>query len=117
MRPKNVGYRDHTKLLFKDLAILEINDLIDLEILKLIYGIAYEKVPQPVQNIFVSDVSHDYQTRQRNNPQFVDSRNYPDIIRSFICKGPSLWSMLDNKIKQSPSYNSFCRSFKRTVFT
>ena len=49
---KNVGYTAHTNELFKELGILKISDLIELELNKFVYMSMRNKLPGPLTNIF-----------------------------------------------------------------
>ena len=65
-------------------------------------------MPQPLYIFFpTSNTWHDYQTRHRNDPQFNQKRKYSILSKSFLCKGPSLWTHLELDIKNSPNKKAF----------
>ena len=115
---KNVKVNAHTDLIFKELSVLKVNEVINLENLKLIFNVYRNSTPDPICEIFSSSASqHTYLTRHRHDPVFAEKRNYSAIQNSFICRGPSLWSNLDNSIKNSPSSDSFARNYKRYILS
>ena len=105
-----------TKYLYDKLSLLKLNDIIHLEILKLMYKISEGSAPQPLQNIFSSNyANHTYNTRHRLDPQYAKSRKYVGIQKSFICIGPSLWSNLDRSIKNCPTLSNFVNNYKKSI--
>ena len=116
---KNVPYNTpNTDAIFQELRILKLEQFIDLEIAKLMYKVAQGIIPKAIKDIFVLNRPlHRYSTRHINDPQFNQTRNFAGISKSFLCKGPEIWSKLDNKIKSCKSVKSFSRQFKNTFFT
>ena len=56
-----------TQYLYDKLSLLKLNDIIHLEILKLMYKISEGSAPLPLQNIFTSNYAdHTYNTRNRS---------------------------------------------------
>ena len=63
-------YNAHTDPIFKKLNILKLENLIDLEMMKLSYRYVHKTLPMPVSNLFkANSYNHGYQTRARNNPR------------------------------------------------
>ncbi len=92
----------HSQMLYcKKTDILLIDELLDLELLKISHRYVNETLPKPVEtlpkpvaNLFqANDYNHMYLTRARNNPRI--ERHQSKIFHdSFLCRGPSIWSNL-----------------------
>ena len=97
---------------------MNVNELIDLEAVKLMYNVTNKKAPSPVSDIFnSSDTVHNYQTRHRFDPQFDQKRNYVCITKSFLCRSPSLWLNIDPNLKNCPNIKSFTNNWKKSLFS
>ena len=109
----NAQYNAHTGPLFKKFNILTFSDCISLELVKLIYQTSKRILPLPVLNLFErAGDYHQYNTRNRNNP-IISSHNSTIFNKSFLCKGPSLWTSLSNDLKNSKSLHSFANRFRK----
>ena len=108
------SYNSHTDPLFVDLNILKFNDVVDVELMKLMYNHSKNLLPNPIQSLFTlnRDVHH-YNTRHRNDPVVI-SRHYAPLDKSFLCKAPLLWSALDPSIKSCRTINSFKNNLKKS---
>ena len=111
----NAKYNAHTDPIFKALQLLKLDDIIQFELLKLMYLATQFHVPITLQNIFlINQIQHQHNTRRRNDP-IVIRRNYAPIDRSFLCRGPILWSNLHQDFKSSRSINSFSKQIKNLI--
>ena len=106
-------YNASTDALFVDLNLLKLADMIDLEMLKLMYLFSKNALPQSMVSVFtVNRLTHNYNTRFRNDPQIMQ-RNYSILDRSFLCRAPARWSNLPMDIKSCPTISSFKRNVKK----
>ena len=106
-------YNSHTDPLFVSLNILKFADIVDIELLKLMYHHSKNLLPDPVQKLFNTNRDlHQYNTRHRNDPIII-ARNYAPLDRSFLCKAPLLWSALNPDIKSCKTIDSFKRNIKK----
>ena len=85
---KNASYNAHTNDIFKELGILKLQDMIDVELNKLMYLATKLKLPKPLNNIVTlnSDV-HQYKTRNRKDPRSFSHKSAV-FNNSFLAKGP-----------------------------
>ena len=114
---KNVKYNAHTDPLFKELQILSVSEIINLETSKLMYNVFKNNVPEPISDMFEASTNrHSYMTRYRNDPQFYQKPTVSAILKSFLYKGPDLWHNLDLNLKESSSLKCFTRNYKRLMF-
>ena len=97
--------------------IMTIYNLVDLELCKFMFHYVHKTLPTPLLNLFVShDQVHSYLTRGRHNAR---TQEHTSTIfgKSYLARGPSLWSSLPADMKQSVSLPSFIRSFKKATFS
>ena len=106
-------YNAHTDPLFVSHNLLKLHDIIDLELLKFMYLHSKSLLPQPVLNLLnINRDVHMYNTRHRNDPIIIMRKN-SSLDKSFLCKGPLLWSGLDNAIKTCKTKASFKKNIKK----
>jgi len=109
----DAGYNAHTDPLFKDHRILKVNDVIDTEILKCMYCVSKSLSPPPILDLFVPNaIHHHHFTRRRHDPKII-ARKYAPLDRSYLCRGPAMWSALHPDIKNSKTIQSFKNKIKR----
>ena len=67
-------------------------------------------LPLPLLSIYeCQSDAHEYNTRQSTGPRHMKA--HTDMMhRSFLCKGPILWSELDGNIKSSKTKTNFQNS-------
>ena len=109
----SASYNAHTDPLFKKYKILKLNDTINLELGKFMYRFEKGTLPLPLLRLFKRNVDfHNYNTRGKMS---VNTQQHSSNIynKSFLARGPALWSQFNNKIKSSPSINSIVRKFKK----
>ena len=110
-------YNSHTDPIFKKYKILKLKDMINLELGKFMYGFEKGTLPLPLQNLFKRNVDiHHYNTRGKMS---VNTQQHKSTIynKSFLARGPALWSQFQNDQKMCPSVNSFVRNFKKNCIS
>jgi len=109
---KNAKYNAHTNNYFKELKILKIPDIIELELLKFTYCFVNTLLPAPLTQIFKTNSEfHDYQTRNRSCPRNFKHKS-SKFHNSFLNKGPTLWSSLSKDNTDIINLKSFSKNFK-----
>ena len=87
--------------LYRELKILQIDDLIELELAKFRYRIVNKKYPDVLLDILNSHggrKEHKYPTRHKNLPN-IQKHTGAQFNMSFMCKGITTYTQLPNKIK------------------
>ena len=110
----NESFNAHTDNLFKSHRILKLEDLIELEIQKLMYKHAQDLLPIPLMNLFPTNATK-YHTRQHWLP-LVRKPNHEPLQKSFLTKGPKLWQSNNKDTKQCHHLKSFANHFKQSRF-
>ena len=108
-------YNESTSPLFKRLGILKLEDIHTLELGKLLYNENKQSLPSPILNLFEHNSEvHSYNTRQQSDIH-VNKIKSDIVFRSFIYKGPNVWSKLPQSIKIAKSANSFGSQLKKQI--
>lgn len=103
--------------LYKKYNILKLEDLISLELGKLMYGHSQNALPLPLQSLFQTNAYfHNYFTRG-NTYTIVPKHQSSIMSSSFLVKGPSLWQSMSYDLKRAPSIKSFIKRFKDLTFS
>ena len=100
-------YLAHTKPLFKDYKLLDINQLFDLNCAKFIFKIFNtEQYPVYKLKLLQSQVNHNYNTRHRAllRPPFERLKKF---MISFFNNGIRMWNSLSDFVKNSKKINEF----------
>ncbi len=72
---------------------MRIDELIDLELLKISHRYVNKTIPKPMGNLFqANDYNHNYLTRARNNPR-IEWHSSNIFHKSFLCRAPSYGGM------------------------
>ena len=108
------GNVNATDNIFKELLILKLDHIIDMEMVKLMYNVSNHLVPKPIVDIF-STKDHTYNTRYKENPQLDLKQKFDILSKSFMCKGPVLWSQINTQIKECPTLKSFLVNYKKSL--
>ena len=97
----NAKYNDHTEPLFKKACILKLDDLYNVEILKIIYKHAHNQLPEPIAKMFIlnSEV-HERNTRQHADFHIKKCRTTL-ATQHIASKGPLIWNALPVNIKHT----------------
>jgi hypothetical protein len=110
-----VPYNEHTNPLFKKLGILKLKDIYKIQLCKFMYSYTHGKLPTPLLAIFSTNADfHNYNTRQRYDPHFVDRKSYK-LSKTFIHQGPKFWLEIPLNIRIAKSVYSFSYQFKKYV--
>lgn len=108
-------YTRDTDPLFAKCKILKFDDIVALEMLKLMYCYSQSLLPSPIMNLFHDNRDfHSYDTRHAADPR-SHSFKYKIANESFLCKGPVYWSKLPQSITSSANKNIFVRKIKKTL--
>ncbi len=111
-RIDNANYNDSAKPIYKKYGILTIDDMLKLELSKLMYKNYTKVLPKPLLELFTSNEDiHNHNTRHRHDAHIIFRRT-DQTLRSFVHKGPDLWLRIPDEIKQAKSLNSFKRQMK-----
>jgi len=106
-------YNAHTRPLFKQLSILELNDIITLENAKFMYKCVNNDLPEKILNLFTkNEAIHNYNTRHAPDLHF-NRRKTNVSSKSYIHKGPVIWSNIESKMKQLKTIHSFNINLKK----
>lgn len=104
------GYRDHTNPIFIHLKSLRFNDLVEYNLLKIMYKAHQKTLPNKLQNRFKKRESK-YELRGFEVFSLPEFRTKPKE-RCISIQGVKLWNDLDWEIKKSPSLNNFKKCVK-----
>ena len=99
-------YNEHTSPLFKRLRLLKLKDIHEIELAKFAFMHQAKSLPSPLLNIYSQNsLVHSYNTRQQLDLH-INKIHVDVVFRSFVYKGPCIWSQLPTEIKVSQ--NSKC---------
>ena len=92
-------YNEHTSPLFKRLHLLKLKDIHEIELAKFTFMHQAKSLPSPLLNIYNQNtLVHSYNTRQQLDLHI--SKIHVDVVfRSFVYKGPCVWSKIPTEIK------------------
>ena len=79
------------------------------------YKYVNKSVTQPLMNLFTAKESI-YKTRTHRDPKATRSHFEP-LSKSFLSKGPMLWSHIPMQIKDCVTIHSFVRNVKRYLLS
>ena len=112
----NCKYNAPTDQLFQDLGLLKIEEIIDHNLLVFMSRFMTKQLPAPLLSIFPTNTeTHNYSTRFKGEAQIVKC-TYEQLYKSFIRKGPFLWSNMDNNLKNL-STHLFPIALKKHILT
>ena len=103
-----------TSKLFKELNILKLDGIVQLNTLLLMYKINHNNVLPNLQMFMCVNEVHGYNTRSANNVFLTSCRtNYRLFSLKYI--GAKLWNQLPESLKGSISKNLFKQKLKRLL--
>ncbi len=113
----NASFNAPTHEMFKELEILKLSEVIELDLLKLIYSAVNGVLPTSLSNLFQLNCQfHMYNTRHRLDP--VTSLHKKSITnKSFLVRGPVLWTNYPFDLKEKYSLKSFSRNSKQYLLS
>lgn len=108
----NSGKRARLSELYKRSKVLKLEDLMELELLKISYRYINELLPVRISNLF--DLSnHSYNTRNRNGLRTAHHTS-EKYNKSFLGKAPHFWLCAKESMKNLCSLKSFAKSYINT---
>lgn len=109
----NSKYNEPSNALFKSLFIPKFYDLYNIQLCKLIFAYSQGELPYPLHKMFVPNHNvHRLNTRQQNDLHVPLIRR-DTVFRSFIHRGPNIWSQLPESVKSSNTNKSFNSQIKK----
>ena len=110
-------FNAHASPLFKKYEILTINDLISLELGKFMFSYVHGDLPRPLLSLFESNSEfHSYNTRGKH---FASTPKFKNGLtgKSYLVKGPSIWTSLAYDLKNSTSIKNFAKKHREAVLS
>jgi hypothetical protein len=108
-----VKYNEPISPVFKIMHLLQIGEIYDLPVLKLMYGYMHNDLPLPIIEQFTRNTEiHGHNTRQILNPH-VQMRQSSLAAKSIVHYGPLIWSKLPNEIKSVALKSTFVKKCKK----
>ena len=109
-------YNDHSSPLFRQLRILKCEDIHQCELVKFVFLVNNKSLPDPLHNIYNNNSQiHTYRTRQYKDMHIGKTR-FDIAFRSFLHKGPHIWSSLPAEVKEAKTVKSIGSRFKTLIF-
>lgn len=106
-------YNQHTPPLFKAMGIPMVHDIHKIELCKFVYMHQHDLLPLPLKHLYTSNANiHAINTRQRLDLHMFPAKS-DVVLRSFICKGPTLWSQIPQVSKSALTLKSFGSRLKK----
>ena len=111
----NSKYNDSSGPIYKNLSILPLTGLYELETVKFMYLNQSNELPLPLQTLFTTNANiHGHNTRHRHDPH-INTRRTETLSHSFIHKAPALWYTVPSQIKNVKTVGSFRSKIKREL--
>ena len=108
-----VGYRESTAEIFKELKLLRVDQINELEISILMFKYNSGQAPYRLNQLFKPNhMVHSYETRNRNNC-YIPYRSSRLGQYSLSFQGPKIWNSIDSKTKDTQSVFSFKKCIKQ----
>ena len=108
---------DHVTSSYKNLKILKIHDLCELEIATLMHKYDNSKLPSAFDGHFVKSSNiHRHSTRSnQNHTYYIPKFRLARLQKSFRYTGVKIWNNIENKIKLH-TISKFCKNYKNLLF-
>ena len=101
--------------LFKSCDFLQINEIYELELAKLMHKVANNNVPNALNNIFQRPRETQHLTRGASNREFIIPYIQTLIGEKMLSyQGPKLWQNIDPLLKAN-SYKTFAKNYKKAI--
>jgi hypothetical protein len=108
----NVGYREHTSPLFKQLKILPIEKLIKFANLKFMHNFAHGRLPLSYTDMWITNRIRNPDLVLRNaDDYYVPAHKMASVKRFPFFQFPKIWNEA-NIVKRNPSKIAFLKSVK-----
>ncbi len=121
IQKKAIRTIDHAKFnaptsnICKKMDILLIDELIEMELMKISHRFVNNCLPKPVMKLFqTNSFHHNYATWQRDNPR-IEKHKSAIFNKSFLCSSPSLWAKLPQNIRLRGKKEGFRSCLKREL--
>lgn len=113
----NIGYREHTNLLFREYKIMTLNQLYNFKISTIMYKYYNNQLPEAFENYLQpAEAIHRYPTRKKDTLRIL--QHSTAICESSLkISGPKIWNTLSESIKTRPSLKAFKKQLKKTYFS
>ena len=107
-----------TQLTYKHLNIMKLDNIIEMELGKLMFNIKNKSVPESLTRLFhlTNPLQTRYNTRNRNIPNLAKHKTQI-FNKSFLTKTYSNWATLNVETKTSKNIHEFKYRFKRSVLS
>ena len=91
----------HVSPVYKDLALLKLQDIYKLELAKFMYQLSFNKLPKIIESAFPKiENIHNHNIRHTRNTKFFLSRVSKNAARNQLSfKGIKLWQSIPDRIK------------------
>jgi len=111
----NLGYREHTNPLFKNLKILPLNEMIKFANLKFMHNYINNKLPFSFNETWVFNRDRNLNRLLRNaNDLYIPAHNFATLKRFPLFTFPRLWNdEEDRKLTQSSTL--YCKLLKSSL--
>ena len=110
-----VSYLHHSNVLFLELHVLKLFDLIEFKIDLILYKACNRRLPGNIQTMFNVNIERIHITRQSKNIRHVFARTTQKANCITVC-GIKLWNRLPANIRTSHNIYTFKKLFKKIVF-
>ena len=110
----NVDYQYHSNVLFNELRMLKLFDIIELKTAMIMYKANKKNLPLNIQRLFSVDEVTYYNTRQLKNMKQVYIRTTLKSKCISIC-GVKLWKSLKMDLRNSTSLPRFKKEYKKSL--
>ncbi len=111
----NVGYRDHTGPLFKQLKILPIEKLIKFANLKFMHNFSHGRLPFSFADMWITNRERNPNLVLRNaDDYYVPAHRMASVKRFPYFKFPKIWNEANN-VKTNPSRHVFLKNVKTAL--
>lgn len=102
--------------IYKTLKILDLNQICELELLKLGFKYKHNELPENIIKLFPKQTNHRYKTRNKGIP-LIGKHNVAITLNSFLTETNKIWTRSNKKIKNSLSLNVLTKNYKTSKFT
>ena len=111
----NVGHRDHTNPLFKQLGILPLYELIKYSNLKFMHKFSHKNLPLSFHEMWTTNRERNPNLVLRNADNlYVPAHNYATLKRLPLFAFPKVWNE-DTNLKENPSLRVYLKSVKSAL--
>jgi hypothetical protein len=114
-------YNSHTAPLFKELKILQLHNLIQLQLVKIMYFYKNNLLPACFIDTWLTGAAQNLLVGGpllRNADDFIIPFARTDQLRRFPqVTAPEAWNSLPLELKNSPTVSVFCNNFKNAILT